>query len=120
MANLDLIENPEVLKYDMSSGMKADVPMKSNQITLQDCFQNFSQEELLKGDDKWYCGKCKDHQIATKKMEIFNAPDYLIIHLKRFSHTRGLWGGRKVDDLITFPVQGLDLSQHILNQSSGQ
>lgn len=47
-------------------------------------------------------------------MEIFSSPDYLVVHLKRFSHTRGLWGGRKVDELINFPVQGLDLSHHIL------
>jgi ubiquitin carboxyl-terminal hydrolase 4/11/15 len=53
-------------------------------------------------------------------MEIFSAPDYLVVHLKRFSHTRGLWGGRKVDELITFPVQGLDLSQHILKQTQGK
>ncbi len=69
---------------------------------------------MLKGDDKWFCSKCKDHVIATKRMEIFNAPDYLVIHLKRFSHTRGLFGGRKVNELISFPVDGLDLSKQIL------
>jgi len=55
------------------------------------------QEEVLKGDDKWYCGKCKNHVVATKKMEIYSSPDYLIIHLKRFSHTRGMFGGRKIN-----------------------
>lgn len=74
------------------------------------------QEEVLKGDDKWYCGKCKDHVVATKKMEIYSSPDYLIIHLKRFSHTRGMFGGRKINQLITFPVEGLDLSKYLLKK----
>jgi len=48
-------------------------------------------------------------------MEIYTAPEYLIVHLKRFSHTRGmLGGGRKVSSLITFPVEKLDLSKYIL------
>jgi ubiquitin C-terminal hydrolase len=72
----------------------------------------------LKGADKWYCGKCKNHVVATKKMEIYSAPDYLIVHLKRFSHSRGMWGGRKVGDLITFPVEGLDLTKYILKNSA--
>ena len=51
-------------------------------------------------------------------MEIYSAPDYLIVHLKRFSHSRGMWGGRKVGDLITFPVEGLDLTKYILKNST--
>ena len=54
------------------------------------------QEETLKGDEKWYCFKCKNHVVASEKMEIWSAPKHLIVHLKRFSHTRGLWGGRKI------------------------
>ena len=73
---------------------------------------------MLKGDDKWYCGKCKDHVVATKKMEIYSSPDYLIIHLKRFAHTRGMFGGRKINKLITFPVEGLDLSKYLLKNES--
>jgi ubiquitin carboxyl-terminal hydrolase 4/11 len=70
----------------------------------------FSTEEVLTGNDKWYCGKCKDHVVATKKMEIYSAPDYLIVHLKRFSHSRGMFGGRKINSQIHFPTEGLDLT----------
>jgi ubiquitin C-terminal hydrolase len=73
------------------------------------------QEEILKGNDKWYCGKCKQHVVATKKMEIWSCPDYLIIHLKRFSHSRGMFGGRKINNLIQFPLEGLDLTNYLLN-----
>ena len=69
-------------------------------LNLTDCLKYFQQEEILKGDDKWYCSKCKQHVVATKRMEIWSAPDHLIIHLKRFSHTRGMFGGRKINQLV--------------------
>ena len=89
----------------------------SSNVSLQDCLKFFTQEELLKGDDKWYCGKCKQHVNATKKMEIYSAPDYLVIHLKRFSHTRGIFGGRKLNSLIQFPIEGLDMTNYLLSHS---
>jgi ubiquitin carboxyl-terminal hydrolase 4/11/15 len=48
-------------------------------------------------------------------MEIWSCPDYLIIHLKRFSHSRGMFGGRKINQLIQFPLEGLDLTNYLLN-----
>ena len=75
----------------------------------------FSVEETLRGDDKWYCGKCKDHVNAQKRMEIYRAPEYLIIHLKRFAHTRNtMFGARKLNDYIDFPIEGLDLTNYIV------
>jgi len=48
------------------------------------------------GNDKWYCSKCKDHVLAMKKIEIYRTPEYLILHLKRFSHSAGrLFGGAR-------------------------
>eukprot|EP00347_Sterkiella_histriomuscorum_P019890 403339921 len=82
-------------------------------ISLYDCINWFSQEELLTGNDKWYCSHCKNHQNALKKMEIFKAPEYLIIHLKRFSHQRA-YSARKIEDVIEFPIEDLDLNEHCL------
>ena len=92
--------------------------MHSSAISIYDCL-NFSQmEETLSGNDKWYCSKCKDHVNAQKKMEIYRAPDYLIIHFKRFSHNRNsMFGSRKINELINFPVTGLDLTQYVLTGS---
>jgi len=39
----------------------------------------FSEEEMLKGENKWYCGKCKDHVSALKKMDIYKLPNILVI-----------------------------------------
>lgn len=58
----------------------------SNSVSIYDCLNYFMMEETLSGNDKWYCSKCKDHVTAYKKMEVYKAPEFLIIHLKRFSH----------------------------------
>ena len=64
-----------------------------NNISIYDCLSSFSQEEMLTGDDKWYCNKCKEHTNALKKIEVYKTPEYLIIHFKRFAHHRGMFGG---------------------------
>ncbi len=48
----------------------------------------FAQEEKLGEDDAWYCPKCKDFVQAYKKFDVWNLPDILVIHLKRFSYSR--------------------------------
>lgn len=49
-------------------------------------------------------------------MEIYKAPEYLIIHLKRFSHQRSsIFSSRKINEVIDFPVENLNLSNFVLN-----
>lgn len=51
-------------------------------------------------------------------MELYKAPEFLIIHLKRFSHQRSsMFGSRKIQEMIDFPVEGLDLSQYVLDMT---
>lgn len=78
---------------------------------LSACFDEFSRAEQLGEDDAWFCPQCRKHQQATKKLDIWRLPDILIVHLKRFSHSR--YRRDKIDNLIDFPVEGLDLSQRV-------
>jgi ubiquitin carboxyl-terminal hydrolase 4/11/15 len=66
-----------------------------------------SQEEQLGEDDLWYCPRCKKHQQATKKFDLWEAPDILVVHLKRFSNSRIMRD--KIDTFVDFPIEGLDL-----------
>lgn len=87
---------------------------------MYDCLTYFSQEETLAGSDKWYCSKCKDHVPAFKKMEIYKTPEFLVVHFKRFSHTRNsVFGSRKLNIQIDFPIEGLDLSSYVLSGIQG-
>jgi hypothetical protein len=82
-------------------------------LDLGDCLEAFTREEVLGEQDAWYCSKCKDHMRAKKKMEVWRMPDVLIIHLKRFSHTR--WGREKLNTLVNFPLEGLNMSKYCPN-----
>ena len=53
-------------------------------LNLKACFAGLSAEEVLSGDDQWYCNVCKEHRDITKKLEIYSVPKILILQLKRF------------------------------------
>ena len=80
-------------------------------ISLDDCLDEFSKEETLGEDDLWYCPQCKKHQAATKKLEIYQAPDILVICIKRFGSSRRL--SDKLDQFVSFPIEGLDLNDRV-------
>ncbi|KAF9499335.1 UCH-domain-containing protein [Pleurotus eryngii] len=80
-------------------------------LDLRDCLDEFTKEEQLGEDDLWYCPKCKKHQQATKKFDLWSAPDILVVHLKRFSNSRMLRD--KIDVFVDFPVEGLDLEEMV-------
>lgn len=53
-------------------------------------------------------------------MEIYKTPEFLVVHFKRFSHTRNsMFGSRKLNTMIDFPVLGLDLSSYVLSGIQG-
>jgi len=90
---------------------------------IYDCLNLFTRKEKLEKDNAWYCSKCKGHKEALKKMEIYKVPPVLIIHLKRFktSKTSSIgpfyWSqGKKINAVIDFPIQGLDLSNYVLGK----
>merc|ERR1712137_1385260 len=83
---------------------------------LTDCLKLFITEEQLGPEDAWYCNKCKDHVQATKKFDLWKLPPLLVIHLKRFSY-RNRYRRDKLDTLVKFPLEGLDLSEFTLSDA---
>ncbi|KAK2968721.1 hypothetical protein RJ640_005908 [Escallonia rubra] len=66
--------------------------------SLRDALQKFFQAEVLDGNNKYKCDNCKKLVAARKQMSIFQAPNVLVIQLKRFE---GIFGG-KIDKLVAF------------------
>jgi len=99
-------ETYKQLKYERSS---------KKSIKLEKCFEKFLEQEQLGSDNKWYCSKCKDHQQAYKKFDIWTTPDVLIIHLKRFQYlpSQYLIHRQKIDALVNFPIENLDLTSYM-------
>ncbi|BFZ59661.1 hypothetical protein YB2330_000675 [Saitoella coloradoensis] len=81
------------------------------EVNLNDCLDEFAKTEQLGEEDLWYCPQCKDFRQATKTMELWKSPDILVMHLKRFSSGRVTRG--KIDNLIDFPLEGLNLEERV-------
>lgn len=96
---------------ELAASREAAAAKKDKKITLQDCLDEFTKEETLGEDDLWYCPQCKKHQQATKRFDLWKAPDVLVVHLKRFSNSRMLRD--KIDAFVHFPIRGLDLTEMV-------
>ncbi|KAF2218914.1 hypothetical protein BDZ85DRAFT_253228 [Elsinoe ampelina] len=91
---------------------------KKDGISLEDCFAETARTETLSEENAWYCNRCKELRRADKTLEIWTAPDILVVHLKRFSGER--YRRDKVDVLVDFPTEGLDLSSRVGLQEDGK
>lgn len=109
-------ENNEVEEYSSYRQLRQSFqhPFK---VSLNECLQLFTTEEILSGDDAWNCPHCqKQQKAATKTLGLWSLPNVLVIHLKRF---RQLGSRRnKLNTLVDFPVKNMDMSDHILQRNS--
>jgi len=119
-----LILNLEILAY-RTEGLilyqnfsKDSKPLQFNDtVSIYDCLDEFKLEEKLEKENTWYCSVCKDHKEAFKKLDIYRAPNILIIQLKRFKIKSGFMGfqeSRKNESMVDFPIYDLDLSKYIV------
>ncbi|EJF64133.1 cysteine proteinase [Dichomitus squalens LYAD-421 SS1] len=108
----------EFVHPELVASRKAASTHKKKGITLQDCLDEFTKEEKLGEDDLWYCPRCKKHQQATKRFDLWKVPDILVVHLKRFSNSRMLRD--KIDTFVDFPLEGLDLTSMVGERSVGK
>ena len=100
----------ESLKDD-SVAQSKDKSAAKRKLSIEDCLDEFTKKEQLGSDDLWYCPACKEFRQATKKFDLWKVPDILVVHLKRLSS--GRYSRDKLDDLVDFPIENLDLSQRV-------
>ncbi|KAK4933268.1 hypothetical protein LTR66_015911, partial [Elasticomyces elasticus] len=91
---------------------------RKNGIGLEDCLKEYGKTEKLSEQNAWYCQRCKEHRQADKKFELWNVPDVLVMHLKRFSSSRNFRD--KLDVKVEYPIEGLDLSEYVRDQTDGK
>ena len=85
------------------------IPQKTGQITLYDCFDTFTEVEHIQGDNAWFNEKTQQKEDIRKNITFWNFPNILVITLKRFSPD----GKRKLNSLVDFPINALDLSKYV-------
>jgi len=117
----------ESVKFDVYStiSLPASVAEGDDQdasIPLSACLDQFTSPEELDKKNAWYCPKCKEHVLARKHITLWTTPDILILHVKRFTYnavgTRGRLRRSKLDNLIKFPIEGLDLTKYVMGPKS--
>ncbi|KAL1844377.1 hypothetical protein VTJ49DRAFT_56 [Mycothermus thermophilus] len=109
---------PKLADPTLEVRQKARLQRKKHGIALDDCLDEFEKEEVLSEQDTWYCPRCKEHRRATKKFDLWKTPDILVVHLKRFSSSG--WRRDKLEILVDFPIEGLDLTNRVIDQDSGK
>ncbi|GLJ40195.1 hypothetical protein SUGI_0824470 [Cryptomeria japonica] len=84
-------------RYDRM--MDLNVEIEGNIESLQDALAQFTAPEILDGDNKYKCDRCKSYVKARKQLTVHEAPNILTIALKRFQS--GKFG--KLNKRVIFP-----------------
>ena len=88
--------------------------VKKKNSNIYDSLDLFKNEEKLY-DNKWFCHNCKSHKKAAKQSILYKAPNYLIIHLKRFLLQKSDINSYTKNRLfMDFPINNLDLSNSVI------
>lgn len=92
--------------WDLSLG----IPSRAGEVSLLECFDTFTKEETLDGDEMPSCEACKTRRKSTKRYTLYRLPKILVVHLKRFSPTERF--RQKLSSVVSFPLSGLSLSRY--------
>ncbi|XP_075216653.1 ubiquitin carboxyl-terminal hydrolase 4-like [Lycorma delicatula] len=119
----------EFYKSESSSSQDLLNPQLKVKLHLQDCISIFMSTEKLGANDTWNCPKCKVSRRATKKFDLWELPNVLIILLKRFTFNRGDPMGRgmyldssiycredKLNANVEFPMTNFKLNDYLINK----
>lgn len=77
--------NETFTKNESEKLLSFPIPKKEN-ITLDDCYNEFTKIEYLNNDNQYYNEKINEYVDAKKNIKITNYPKYLFISLKRFNN----------------------------------
>ncbi|CAK4658374.1 hypothetical protein LEN26_013559 [Aphanomyces euteiches] len=110
LQNLYQVAEPYVQNHASMKSLR----VKTEGLTLDDCFKKFTSPEQLDQDNLWYCSTCKEHRQATKTMQLYKLPDVLILSLKRFEYRNEVVRD-KLDTMVDFPLDGLNMAPYCLS-----
>ena len=105
--------------YEAFYSISVEIPRSSGKKPwdIHDCLRSYCQEERLSGDEVWKCPHCKCEREATKQITITRAPQFLVVHFKRFEMQKGQ-SAKKVHTSIGFPLFGLNMESYMVPQAS--
>ena len=87
----------------------------TNEYNIEECFEEYTKNELLEGDNAWFNEKTGKKENVNKGIVFWSLPDILVIDFKRFSNDN-----RKNRSKVHFPLTGLDLSKYVVGYNKEQ
>ncbi|KAL8731721.1 MAG: hypothetical protein Q9181_004189 [Wetmoreana brouardii] len=105
--------------YEAFYSISIEIPHRGKNIDIHDCLRSYTQEERLSKDEMWKCPHCKCEREATKQITITRAPQFLVVHFKRFAAGRGE-SAKKIHTPIEFPLYGLNIEKYMVARSSSK
>ena len=94
--------------FDPFCYLTVPIPVDKSNITLQDCFNLFTQDETMDDDNKYQHPKTKEYINVKRQCLFWNLPKIMIVCLKRFDNSR-----RKITSPVDIPIENLDLSSYL-------
>lgn len=108
--NAVLSAKPEhFFALDLPLPLPTHAASKPDAPSLYDCFDAFTQSEVLAGENAWHNEKTGKYQNVVKRITFWNMPKVLIVNIKRFSPD----GHHKINHPVHFPLDNLDLSKYV-------
>lgn len=104
--------------YEAFYSISIEIPSRGR-ADIHKCLSSYCKEEMLSGDEVWRCSYCNCEREATKRIIITRAPQFLVIHFKRFSASK-TQSVRKVHTQIDFPLHGLNMEPYIFSSRDPQ
>ena len=100
------------LRFEPFIMLSIGIPNTKYEVTLEECLENYFATIELDNDNKYDCNNCKIKNKAIQNTKVWELPDILIIHFKRFSNE--MYGRycktEKISTKIIFPLKDLDLN----------
>ena len=89
--------------FDPFNCISVNVPVDKQTTNIDECLSNYFDEN--ENIPSWKCEKCNESG-CNKSSKLWTLPNYLIIHLKRFTND-----GKKINTQVDFPLDDLNLTK---------
>lgn len=80
---------------------------------LDECLTEYFKDDVI---SDWKCEKCNGNN-CSRDVKLWTAPNYLIIHLKRFKNDESNVITKNTQ-FIDFPINNLDITKYICNKKN--
>jgi len=101
--------------FDIFQTLQLSLPnmKQTSTFTLDECMNHYIQEEVLDCNNKMKCNFCYKKNCSKKNTKLWKTPKILIIHIKRFRFNNYGIPTQKINNMVTYPVENLDITNYI-------